>query len=53
MSQALLVSSDEEEGELCPVCAEVLTPDDLHFIPCPCGFQVSLAPHPTAAARQR
>ncbi|TKR72926.1 hypothetical protein L596_020309 [Steinernema carpocapsae] len=34
--------SSEEAGEpQCPLCMEVLEPDDVHFYPCTCGYQIS------------
>ena len=34
------MAESSDEGELCPVCAEEMTADDMRFLPCPCGFQV-------------
>jgi hypothetical protein len=33
-------SDDGYEPPECPLCTEILEPDDLNFKPCPCGYQV-------------
>jgi len=36
-------SSDEEEDEtVCPLCAEEMDLSDKNFLPCPCGYRVSI-----------
>lgn len=32
----------QEEGEVCPLCIEVLDPTERTYYPCPCGYQVCL-----------
>lgn len=37
-------SSDEEEEDetVCPLCAEEMDLSDKNFLPCPCGYRVSI-----------
>ncbi|XP_015922021.2 myb-like protein Z isoform X1 [Parasteatoda tepidariorum] len=35
-------SKKMEKIEKCPLCCEELDPDDLNFLPCPCGYKVCL-----------
>ena len=34
--------SDDEEDTHCPLCVEEMDDSDKNFIPCPCGYRVSL-----------
>ena len=42
-------SSDDEAS--CPLCTEELDVTDIHFKPCPCGYQVSLLQQPNPVSR--
>ena len=33
------VKTDDDDDDLCPICAETLDATDKEFFPCPCGFQ--------------
>jgi hypothetical protein len=35
---------DDEDEDLCPLCVEPFDLSDKSFRPCPCGYQVRLAP---------
>jgi hypothetical protein len=37
-----LNSDDGYEPPECPLCTEILEPDDLNFKPCPCGYQICI-----------
>eukprot|EP01080_Neovahlkampfia_damariscottae_P000421 gene421-6834_t len=42
MSLKYLESDDEYEEPECPLCTEILEPDDLNFKPCSCGYQICI-----------
>jgi CCR4-NOT transcription complex subunit 4 len=33
------IKTDDDDDDLCPICAEMLDATDKEFFPCPCGFQ--------------
>ena len=33
------VKTEEDDDDLCPICAETMDATDKEFFPCPCGFQ--------------
>jgi CCR4-NOT transcription complex subunit 4 len=34
--------SDDEDETICPLCVEEMDLSDKNFLPCPCGYRVSL-----------
>ena len=33
------VKTEDDDDDLCPICAETMDATDKEFFPCPCGFQ--------------